>query len=79
MAYKPRLTGALTLSGGNAIAVICLLASVEWHHVRGHGRLVEPPSRSSAWRFGFKTEPNYNDHELFCGGFTVSSASTQFN
>ena len=40
--------------------------------VYGHGRLVDPPSRSSAWRYGFKTERNYNDQELFCGGFTVS-------
>ncbi|XP_016958859.1 uncharacterized protein LOC108030488 [Drosophila biarmipes] len=36
----------------------------------GHGRLIEPPSRASAWRFGFPTPPDYNDHELYCGGFT---------
>ncbi|XP_003745551.1 uncharacterized protein LOC100901357 [Galendromus occidentalis] len=36
--------------------------------VEGHGRLTEPPGRSTAWRFGFKTPPNYNDNELFCGG-----------
>ncbi|XP_055602088.1 uncharacterized protein LOC129750917 [Uranotaenia lowii] len=36
----------------------------------GHGRLIEPPSRASAWRYGFSTPPNYNDHELYCGGFT---------
>ncbi|XP_018579161.1 uncharacterized protein LOC108917166 [Anoplophora glabripennis] len=36
----------------------------------GHGRLIEPPSRASAWRYGFDTPHNYNDHELFCGGFT---------
>ncbi|KAH8362266.1 hypothetical protein KR084_005147, partial [Drosophila pseudotakahashii] len=36
----------------------------------GHGRLIEPPSRASAWRFGFQTPPDYNDHELYCGGFT---------
>lgn len=35
-----------------------------------HGRLIEPPSRASAWRYGFQTPPNYNDHELYCGGFT---------
>lgn len=38
--------------------------------VAGHGRLIEPPSRASAWRYGFDTPPDYNDHELFCGGFT---------
>ena len=31
--------------------------------------MIEPPSRSSAWRYGFQTPPNYNDHELYCGGF----------
>jgi len=38
--------------------------------VEGHGRLIEPPSRSSMWRYGFDTPPNYNDHELYCGGFS---------
>ncbi|KAK5638704.1 hypothetical protein RI129_012999 [Pyrocoelia pectoralis] len=38
--------------------------------VNGHGRLIEPPSRASAWRYGFDTPHNYNDHELFCGGYT---------
>lgn len=37
--------------------------------IEGHGRLIEPPSRASAWRYGFNTPPNYNDHELYCGGF----------
>jgi len=36
----------------------------------GHGRLIEPPSRATAWRYGFNTPPDYNDHELYCGGFT---------
>ncbi|XP_044738726.1 uncharacterized protein LOC123300253 [Chrysoperla carnea] len=39
-------------------------------NVNGHGRLIEPPSRASAWRYGFNTPANYNDHELYCGGFT---------
>jgi len=37
----------------------------------GHGNLVDPPGRSSAWRFGFDTPKNYQDMELFCGGFIV--------
>ncbi|XP_060533907.1 uncharacterized protein LOC132706543 [Cylas formicarius] len=37
---------------------------------RGHGRLIEPPSRASAWRYGFDTPHDYNDHESYCGGFT---------
>ena len=37
--------------------------------VSPHGRFIEPPSRVSAWRFGFPTLANYNDHETNCGGF----------
>ena len=38
----------------------------------GHGRLLDPPGRSSAWRAGFNTPHNYDDNALFCGGFSVS-------
>ncbi|CAC5399938.1 unnamed protein product [Mytilus coruscus] len=31
--------------------------------------MIEPPMRSSMWRYGFKTPKNYNDNELNCGGF----------
>jgi len=43
---------------------------------------MEPPSRASLWRFmntdpaiipyASIVEPNYNDNELFCGGFQVN-------
>ncbi|XP_066251481.1 uncharacterized protein [Euwallacea similis] len=45
-----------------------LLSLIDW--TASHGRLIEPPSRASAWRYGFDTPHNYNDHELYCGGFT---------
>ncbi|KAJ8674245.1 hypothetical protein QAD02_005507 [Eretmocerus hayati] len=34
----------------------------------GHGRMMDPVSRSSAWRKGFKTPTNYDDNQLYCGG-----------
>ncbi|KAK2720990.1 hypothetical protein QYM36_004768, partial [Artemia franciscana] len=37
--------------------------------VDGHGRLFDPPSRASAWRVGFRTPPDTNDMEGFCGGY----------
>lgn len=49
---------------------MAVVAAASWSCVEGHGRLVEPPSRASAWRFGFDTPHNYNDHELYCGGFS---------
>ncbi|XP_046680181.1 uncharacterized protein LOC124367421 isoform X2 [Homalodisca vitripennis] len=39
--------------------------------VSGHGRLMDPPARNSMWRFGFPNPVNYNDNELFCGGYAV--------
>ncbi|XP_053383505.1 uncharacterized protein LOC123540003 [Mercenaria mercenaria] len=45
--------------------VLLSLANV----VMGHGRLTDPPSRSSAFRYGFNTPVNYMDHQLNCGGF----------
>ncbi|XP_060596747.1 uncharacterized protein LOC132750729 [Ruditapes philippinarum] len=46
------------------------ILSQTWH-VASHGRLIQPAQRSSAWRFGYDNPKNYNDNELFCGGFAV--------
>jgi len=51
-----------------SFAVVTFLA-IFVLQVQSHGRLYEPPGRASAWRFGFKTPADYNDNELFCGGF----------
>lgn len=51
------------------IITVSILLGTVTHVCHAHGRLIEPPSRSSAWRYGFQTPPNYNDHELYCGGF----------
>ena len=53
---------------GLAIALLCACVAL----VAGHGRLHQPPGRSTMWRHGFNTPRNYNDNELFCGGFGVS-------
>ena len=37
----------------------------------GHGALLFPPGRSTAWRLGYPTLVNYDDAELNCGGFGV--------
>lgn len=37
----------------------------------GHGRLMDPPSRSSMWRVGFSNPHNYDDNQLFCGGVNL--------
>ena len=50
------------------LGILFLIASV-----RGHARLIEPPSRASEWRFGFDNPPDYNDNADYCGGIAVST------
>ncbi|XP_048251103.1 uncharacterized protein LOC124115133 [Haliotis rufescens] len=38
------------------------------HVVVPHGRIIDPPGRSTMWRYGFDTPQNYDDNALFCGG-----------
>lgn len=46
------------------------------NHANSHGRLMEPPNRSSLWRFEeyeSQNPPiNYDDNQIFCGGFYVN-------
>ncbi|GAB6020732.1 hypothetical protein CHUAL_003396 [Chamberlinius hualienensis] len=51
-------------------AILLAVLAMASKSVEAHGRLLQPPSRSTMWRFGFRTPPNYNDHELFCGGLS---------
>lgn len=37
--------------------------------VTGHGYMINPPGRNCMWRVGFPCPVNYNDNELFCGGY----------
>ena len=39
--------------------------------VAGHGRMINPASRNSAWRFFPNRPKQYTDNELNCGGFSV--------
>ncbi|XP_012945886.1 uncharacterized protein LOC106013787 [Aplysia californica] len=47
------------------VGVACVLP----RPAASHGRLYEPPGRSTMWRRGYDTEENYDDNQLFCGGF----------
>ena len=65
MMKTPQMTSAY---GTAAVLVLMCVA----RSANGHGRLMEPPGRSSMWRFGFNTPKNYDDNALYCGGFQVS-------
>ena len=55
--------------------LLVVLIFIYLHQVLGHGRLMEPVSRASAWRKGFKNPADYNDNEGYCGGYSVSHCS----
>ncbi|CAG5131627.1 unnamed protein product [Candidula unifasciata] len=63
------------------VALVVTLVCQWFRTATAHGRLWEPPSRSSMWRRGWDTPANYNDMQLFCGGFdaTLSSRSAPEN
>lgn len=44
-------------------------------HVFGHGTVIDPVSRSTRWRYNSSAPPNWNDNELYCGGYGVSFSS----
>ena len=60
----------MELKSGVKILIILSLAS-SVYRVYGHGRMIDPPSRNSAWRYDFPNPPHYTDNELNCGGFNV--------
>ena len=62
----------VNLSTDKMIFNIALVLLVVWEMpdlAAGHGRLIEPASRNSMFRYGFDNPANYNDNELNCGGF----------
>ncbi|XP_076181127.1 uncharacterized protein LOC143153609 isoform X1 [Ptiloglossa arizonensis] len=52
------------------LSLVFIVSAVVVKEALAHGRLIEPPSRASMWRYGFDTPHDYNDHECYCGGFT---------
>ncbi|XP_044264652.1 uncharacterized protein LOC123011330 [Tribolium madens] len=51
--------------------IFCLLVD----KISGHGMMLQPPNRSSLWRFNPNAPPNYNDNQNYCGGAGVQWAS----
>lgn len=71
--FKFPTNSAVAMNSSKRFGFICTIVAICFllqliDVCNGHGRLLEPPSRSSAWRFGYNVPVNYNDDELFCGG-----------
>ena len=61
-----------------ALVVVSFLL-LSWRpgsRVEGHGRLIDPPSRATMWRYGFDTKADYDDNAGYCGGKSVSDITT---
>ncbi|XP_065344983.1 uncharacterized protein LOC135942658 [Cloeon dipterum] len=55
----------------NTLAALVVALVVSTAYVAGHGFAKDPPSRSSMWRYGYDTPINYEDSQLWCGGFQI--------
>ncbi|XP_058792950.1 uncharacterized protein LOC131665223 [Phymastichus coffea] len=53
------------------IAIALFIASSWFNEIDGHGRLMEPVNRGSAWRKNYNTPIDYNDNQNYCGGFSI--------
>jgi len=60
-----------TTSSLAGLSTTLSLLFIQVHRLAGHGMLTDPPARNAMWRFGFNNPVNYNDNELYCGGFSV--------
>ncbi|XP_069120053.1 location of vulva defective 1-like isoform X2 [Argopecten irradians] len=49
------------------LLLIGMCSWLQYFVVDGHGYMLDPPGRSSMWRVGFDTVPNYDDNGLNCG------------
>ncbi|XP_045483829.1 uncharacterized protein LOC123689071 [Harmonia axyridis] len=56
-------------------SVLLLICAISLREVLGHGMMLEPPNRSSLWKFytadNDKVVINYNDNQNFCGGYAT--------
>ncbi|CAL1678311.1 unnamed protein product [Lasius platythorax] len=57
------------------LVVIFILGIFYLEGIYGHGMLMEPVNRGSAWRKGFKTPINYDDDGNYCGGLFVQKSN----
>jgi len=60
----------------NVPAILTLMVTLA-PSALGHGRLMDPPARNAMWRAGYPNPVNYNDNELYCGGFIIHSVTNK--
>lgn len=70
MAVQSRLKGRWMVSAVAMLTVSVVVALV-MPHVAGHGMVLDPVCRQSRWRYNESAPTDYNDNQVFCGGFGV--------
>lgn len=50
---------------------IVIIFQLHIAYILGHGMLIEPVNRGSAWRKGFNNSQNNDDNGNNCGGYKV--------
>ncbi|KAK4884391.1 hypothetical protein RN001_000662 [Aquatica leii] len=63
----PTTRSVVKVSNAVSFLIFCVLVK----NSDGHGMMLDPPNRSSLWRFNNSFPINYNDNQNFCGGFGV--------
>ena len=53
------------------IYIISLFFLINLNEIHSHGYLLDPPSRTSAWRVSSNYPTDYTDNQMNCGGFDV--------
>lgn len=56
----------------SVMVLTAVLVMLQLQTVSGHGMVHDPVARSTRWRYNKTAPKNYNDNQLFCGGFNVS-------
>lgn len=60
------------MARANQYFIFIVLAVSYLQEIHGHGMLMDPINRGSAWRVGYKTPVNKDDDGNYCGGIQVS-------
>lgn len=65
-----------TMACAKLLFLVLLVTIQQIRNSHGHGRLMDPVNRSSAWRLNFSTPINNDDDQNYCGGLGVSNKKT---
>lgn len=53
------------------LIILLIVAAGYIEQVLSHGMVLNPASRSSRWRYNSSAPVNWDDNQLYCGGFGV--------